>query len=571
MRLFAFIALLLCSCLPVSAQDKPLPPPRDFKPETKEAADVLPALFLPEYVITGSDLISFTEDRKEILEGPDSRAFTARAGRGAREQRFMDTAPTRMPLRKPDLTGSEHVFLTRLGYGGFATPHVHMLYGDRYSLGDAHASLMYESSDGHVARADYTRVQFAAGGGTYLPRTLTPILSSSRLQGGIRADVHEYGLYADKLPRERPSPEFRRNALSVEAEAGLLSRRNTLFDHELHLRFGHTAIDEEFSLLDTMQLAEYSAAETRIALDGEAEFHSGAYPIHTNAFLHVNDLTERSDASVRPFFIGARGGSRHRLGEATTLSGALAFWLYRGSDHAAQFRVYPQLRLQHMLSDDWSLEAAYAPAVEERTLAGLLEQNPYLMLAADIRQTDVPLRFEAAASYDNRASTAARIGLRWSSSSSWPRFSLLPDPVRQQWQVLYNGRTDVTEVRGQFKHAFSPHTHLQADAVIRVSGNDELDGNVPYLPNHEWRVLIGHRFPFDLHVQSTLQLVGEREITGGGTLNGWMLLGLEIEYRLLRNAALFLRFDNLLDQNYEVWDGYRARPFFAMGGIIIRL
>lgn len=571
MKSFAVIVLLLCVYPPVLAQDKPQPPPRDFKPETKEAADVLPALLLPEYVITGSDLISFTEDRKESLDGPDSRAFTARAGRGTREQRFMDTAPTRMPLRKPDLTGSEHVFLTRLGYGGFATPHVQMLYGDRYRLGDAHASLLYESSDGHVARADYTRVNFAAGGGTYLPRTLAPLLASSRLQGSFRADIHDYGLYADRLPREMPAPEFRRNAMNIEANVGLLSRRNTVFDHELHLRFGHTVIDEELSLLDTMQIDEYSAAETRIALDGEAEFDYGGNPIRTSMFLHVNDLTERSDASTRPFFLGARGGAQHRLGESTTLDGALAFWLYRGSDHAAQFRLYPQLRLRHMLSDDWSLEAAYDPAVEERTFAGLLAQNPYLMLATQIRQTDIPLRFEAAASYDNRAATAARVGLRWSSSPAWPRFSLLPDPVRQQWQVLYSGQTSMTEVTAQFSHAFSHRTRLQADAVVRVTDNDEIDGSVPYLPSHEWRVLIGHRFPFDLQVQSTLQLIGERQTAGGGTLNGWLLLGLELEYRLLPNAALFLRFDNLLDQNYQVWDGYRARPFFAMGGIIIRM
>jgi len=571
MRILAVISLLLTLSVTTVAQDKPLPPPRDFKPETKEASDVLPALLLPEYVITGSDLISFTEDRKDVLEGPDSRAFTARAGRGAREQRFMDTAPTRMPLRKPNLTGSKHVFLTRLGYGGFATPHVHMLYGDRYRLGDAHASLLYERSDGHVARADYTRLQFAAGGGTYLPRTLTPILASSRLEGGIRADVHEYGLYADRLPRERPAPDFRRNAMNIEAQTGILSRRNTVFDHELHLRIGHTAIDEEFSLLDTMQVDEYTAAETRIALDGKAAFAYGSFPVHTSVFIHVNDLTERSESSTRPFHLGARGGTQYRLSESTMLSGGLAFWLYRGSDHAAQFRVYPQLRLRHLLSDDWSLEVAYDPTVEEHTLAGLLEQNPYLMLATRIRQTDIPLRFEAAASYDNRATTAARIGVRWSSSSSWPRFSLLPDPVRQQWEVLYSGTTSITELTAEFSHAFSPRTHMQADAVIRMSDNDAVDGSVPYLPDHEWRVLLGHRFPFDLHVQSSLQLIGEREITGGGTLNGWLLLGLELEYRLLPNASLFLRFDNLLDQNYQEWDGYRARPFFAMGGIIIRL
>ncbi|MBN1448296.1 MAG: hypothetical protein JXA28_10235 [Bacteroidetes bacterium] len=570
MRYSVLIALLLLPVL-LFGQDKPLPPPRDFKPETKDTKDVLPALLLPEYIITGSDLISFTEDRKGAMTEPDSRAFTARAGRGMREQHFLDTSPTRMPLGKAALPGSDHVLLTRAGFGSFSTPQVHILYGDRYALGDASAALQYERSNGHVPRSDYSRFRFGANGGTYLPRDVAPLLASSRLQGGLSADVHSYGLYADKLERVTPAPDFRRNVQGLGADVELLSRRNRVIDHTLRLFFGHTFVEEEFLLLDTMRIDEYSIAETRIGLDASAWFDYRSFPLRTNLLFRVNDLSERDENSSRPFHIRADAETQYAIGEATMLSGGLATWVFRGSDHASQFRLYPQLRLQHRLTDDWALEAAFSPTVQEQTFAGLLEQNPYLMLASEIRQTDIPVRIEAAASFDDRAATAGRVRLRWSSSPSWPRFSLLPDPVRQQWEMHYNGWASITELSGEFVHNFSDQTRIQTDALFRISSNDELDGSIPYLPDYEWRVLLGHRFPFDLLVESTLQLIGDRASTQGSLLTGWMLLGFELEYRVFRSAAVFLRVDNLLDQTYQVWDGYRARPFFVLGGLIIRI
>jgi hypothetical protein len=569
-HLLLSIGILLAIPFQAQAQDKPLPPPKEFKPETRQASDVLPALHLPEYVITGSDMISFTEDRKSAVDDPDSQEFTARAGRGEREQRFFDTSPTRMPLRKPLLTGSEEVFRFKGGYGSFGTPHVQLWYGDRYQLGDAAAHVLYERSDGHVPQADYTRFGFDIAGGTYLPKSMPLILTSSRLQAEFHADVQSYGLYADKLERFTPALDFQRNLSEYAGRIDLISRKNPIVDHELSFLIGTTVLSEELGVLDTLQLAEYRTAETRIGLDAKARFLTSLFPIDARLAMHVNDLSDSDEEAYRPFYMRGAASSRFELSEDVWLLGEASLYLFRGSDHATQLRLYPSLTVQYLFNEDWSVHAGYVPVVREQTFSAFRKINPYLMLASEIRHTDIPLRIEAGAAFDNRKSTAGRLLLSYSASSNWSRFSLLPDPVRQQWEILYNGLTSIGELQGDLSHAFSSRTRMQSTALFRVSGNDAFDGSIPYLPDYELRFLLSHDFPFDLSLQTTVQLVGERSSGESADLAAWMILGLQLEYRFAKNAGVFLQFDNVLDQSYQSWSGYRERPFFVMGGVTIR-
>jgi len=566
------LPLLIILSVPVlQAQDKPRPPAREFKPETRQAADVLPALQLPEYVITGSDMISFTEDRKSDLPWPQSADFTARAGRGLREQRFFGTAPTRMPLRKAALPGSAETFRLKAGAGTWSTPHIQAWYADRFQLGDLASHVLYERSEGHVPRSDYSLFAFDIAGGTYLPREMSPLLSSSRLQGAFHARSKRYGLYANRLDRAPPALDFRRDLVSMDWEADIISRRNRVLDHSLSVFFRHTGVDEQLAVLDTMDLQDYSALENRIGLDGTARTNIHGYEIDVTGGIHVNDLSEAAEGSTRPYYLHIGAETEYRFDEQTSLDVRARIYSYRGSDHASQFRLYPTALLRYRLTDAWALHGGYAPEVRERSLTGFLRLNPYMMLASTIRHSDLPLRFVAGASFDNRQRTSARITASYASSQSWARFSLLPDPVRQQWELRYDGSSTVLDLQGDFAHAFSDRTRLQGMALFRTSHNDVVDGDIPYLPSYEVRVLLQHDFPFDLRLQSTLQLAGEQHSSEGEALPAWLLLGLELEYRVTQNVAAFLRFDNLLDQSYENWDDYRERPFFMMGGVVIRL
>ncbi len=563
-------SLLFAASAGLIAQDKPLPPPRDFKPETRRAADVLPALHLPEYVITGSDVASFTDDRKGGIGEPDARSLTSRAGRGVREPRFMGTSPTRLPLGLTALQGIQNVAGLRIGYGTFYTPSVEAWYADRFENGDIAVDGDFEQSRGHVRLADYKHAQLRASGGVYLPRDIHPLFAASRLEGDFEIQGKRYGLYADKLQAQIPPLDFQRSGERLLLRGGVVSRKNTVFDHELSMFFASSSLEEHMSVRDTLPLETYQQVEQRFGVDFASRHEVYGIPVRTNAQLHFSGLKHNADDASSPLYLLTGASGRFGFSDNLWLDGGLNMIVHRGSNQAANVRLYPQVRLSLRLHDDYTGWVAFEPEVRERTFDEFRRLNPFLMIASELRHTDVPILFSSGIAFDNRRFTSGRIFLEYLSTSSWPRFDLLPDPVRQQWELRYGAWTSIFSVQAELHHRFSKRTRIQLNAVVRSSKDDELDDAVPYLPNLEVRTMVAHDFPFGLSVQAHAQLAGE-QFTQEGDIPAWMLVGLEMEYRLLRNIALFLRFSNMLDHDYQRWRGYRERPFFMMGGVTIRM
>jgi|GEM_PF-1431571 len=563
------LTVLFAAPAVLRTQDKPLPPPRDFSPDAKRASDVLPALTLPEYVITGSDIISFTEDRKSELDEPDSQAFTVRAGRGEREQRFMSSTPTRVPLHLGNLLGSDERIRLKLGYGSFETPHAQIWYADRYALGDLALHAQYEATKGHVPRADAKLTTLSASGGSYFPASMTPLFASSRIEGSAHFSASTYGLYADKAQRSDPILDFRRKRNHIAAQTSLISRDNRVMDYDLSIFVARTVAEEHLSVRDTLPLQSYEQREQRIGLDFVSRHSFSGHEFRSRSAFHAGDMKDIADNAVRPFYI--RSGVDTRYGSTSSLffDGGVHMYLYRGNDHPTYFRFYPRLLLRTRLSDNYELFGGYEPEVLERTFDAMLTTNPFLMLSTPLRHTDIPLLIRTGVSYDNRSHSSGRLSIEYLATTSWPRFDLLSDPVRQQWELGYGALTSIFSMRLEMSHHFTSATRVHLSTLLRASHDNELDDRVPYLPGLEVRTLLTHTFPFGLELHTTAQLVGEQR-ANDADIPAWLLLALEAEYRPWKHVGIFLQLSNLLDHEYQQWTGYSERPFFLMSGVHIR-
>jgi hypothetical protein len=568
--LTATLLLLVITTTFVLAQDKPLPPPKDFKPETRRPADALPVLNLPEYVITGSDVASFTDDRKGVIADPDERSLLARAGRGEREQRFMTTHPTRLPLALIPPKGIQNVFGVKAGYGNFYTPSVQAWYANRFRNADVVLDGSWEKSRGHVRLADYEQGHFHAAAGTWLPKTALPFFASSRLEGDFRFEGRSYGLYADKLQQQLPVLDFQRNADHMHFRGNLISRKNPVFDHEISAFFESTTLREHMSVRDTLAIETWDQAELRAGIDATTRHTIQGIPVVTRGEFHFGDVKPKDKEASAPLYnrLGAEG--RFTFTDNLWLDGGLDLYLFRGTEEALSMRVYPEARLSLRLHDDYVSWVAFEPEVREVNFDGLRRINPFLMLASDLRHTDVPLRFSTGVAFDNRRSTSGRLYAEYLSTSTWPRFDLLDDPVRQQWMPRYGSTSSMFGVHAELNHQFNKRTRIQVSAAVRTSHDDELDASIPYLPSIELRTLLSHVFPFGLNVEASAQLVGN-QFTPDGDVPAWMLLAFGAEYRLFESVGIFVQASNLLDNDYQRWRGYKERPLFVIGGITIRI
>ncbi len=570
-RLLAAALLCVMGSGLVRAQDKPVPPPTDIRPETSTPVrKKLPGLNLPQYVITGADEIGFPPSAKEEAELLRPAGFAERAGRGDREARFGDVSPLRRPLDVAALDGLRKRLRVLAGFGRFSTPLIEAWYGDRYTLADIAAHLRYEQSDGHVDRADHTRFNIDLTGGTWLPTTAHPLLARSRLEGSVAVSHDTYGLYADKLPVTAPPLDLRRGLTTARWGASLASRGNSIAEHHAAVHLEHTVLHEDAALRDSADLGRFSREEHVLALAAGAQLHAWGQPVDAEIDLRLGMGTTTAGNPNRPFFGEISAASRFTLGASTDLEGGLHFWLMQGSRTTLSGRMYPRFTLTHHLDTEASLFAAWLPSVERMTLGGMLLRSPYLDATAELRHNDVPVRAQIGGAWDDRSRLAVRTWIDFSYATSWLRVDRGSDPLAQTFETAYAGGTSITALHVDGAYQIPGAGRLQGRLALRSARVAGEDVPLAYVPGVEVSTIYTHAFGFGLELGAQLTLEASRR-DRDGDLPTLLLVSLHAEYAITPLFGVFARVHNLLDQRTEQWRGYSQRPIFIMGGLVLQL
>ncbi|MBL0175248.1 MAG: hypothetical protein IPP94_08310 [Ignavibacteria bacterium] len=563
----ALLLAALATAGSARAQDKPAPPPRAAAADSA-SRKAAPALSMPEYIITGSDIIRLREQTKRGIALLSPSDFLARSGRGTKESSFVSVSLLRPPL-EPSLPGGRPFMVRgRAGIGMYATPFAEGWYAQQFAAGDIGAHLSLERSDGHVTDADYSRIDIGARGGSFFPSDVHPFIARSRIEGEARLTRHEYRLYANLLPAQRPALDIARVNTGIAYSAALAARRNAVLDYRFSVSGTHTALREDVAVRDSLPLGAYTFTESRIGLRAEATKSFWAHPFTASVALTLSDLTRAWPDGRHPVFFAAELRSRHAFREDLSLEGGVTATLYRGSRDAAQGRLYPFLAGRYAFDPALSVFARIDASVREVHTRALFDENPYAMLGAELRHRDTPVHVAIGAEYDDRHTLAGRVTADYSASTSllrWSRASASP----QQWEALYDGTSSIFALQGEGAWTMTPRDRLLATAVLRSTRNDALDGPVPFLADVELSGRYSHDFPFGLTASASLHAAGART-TDDGSLPAVLLASVEGEYRVTPNFGVFLSVDNLSAQRYEWWPGYEERPLTIAAGITVR-
>ncbi len=77
--------------------------------------------------------------------------------------------------------------------------------------------------------------------------------------------------------------------------------------------------------------------------------------------------------------------------------------------------------------------------------------------------------------------------------------------------------------------------------------------------------------PFDrFYIQGTLDVRTGRPTLNSERLSGFVLAGITAEYKITSDIGVYVQGQNLLNQEYQQWEGYTERPLQVMGGITLR-
>ncbi len=152
-------------------------------------------------------------------------------------------------------------------------------------------------------------------------------------------------------------------------------------------------------------------------------------------------------------------------------------------------------------------------------------------------------------------------------------FSPWDDPAMPFYRHQYVGEATYVEWYTGLSRVFRTwRTTMAARIGLNYTSAEEdviPSGEIPYVPRWKGSVLVSTSPVSWFEFSGWMDMSGERMTVDGESLDGFMQLGARTDIRVHSRFGIYLKALNILDQDYEVWQGYEELPFQVYGGITL--
>jgi hypothetical protein len=533
--------LLVAGVLPSNGQEKREPPRREVTAGRDTSARTpagLPNIDLPEYDITGDEVIDLPGFAKPSAEG--GTVIDPLAGRGTGSRESVADAGIGKMRNQP---GTDDGMRGRAAasYGSFVTPSLQASFGTRFDGFDALLKGAYRSSEGYEPNRDFREASASLSVGTESSAGEFPA-GVDRFRATLAMEGDGYRLFGSRVPDRTRTVERMHGELTFTGATELFS------SFEGGLRLGGTTVEDSLE-----------SRETELGLSAGAKADLGSLSVEGDAGFWVDFYRPPSGGS-NPLLLTLHPTVRKMLSDGLELSAGLRFHLVRGSDTPALGRLWPEVGLSWYATDRLRLFAAFDPTVERMNLGTLVRSNPYLRNDEVIRHTEYPV--------------AVRAGVEYTPSRSWTMSAAavyrearnLPVPLdpgsEGMWSFAYEGTTRITGFEGEIFAQITADDQLAATVELRSLEHSSTGKAPPYYPAVTAGLSYSKRFAFGLSAGTRLQAVGTQYIDAANTatLPSYLLWSLEAEYRILPPLGVTFGLTNILNARAERFKGYETRP-----------
>ncbi len=574
------LALLLLAGAGAAAQENPpAPPPADSAGAKRIAAHPLPALDLPEFVIMGSEQVSFAQSHKELIDLYRSERFTQRTAVGTREMNISTETPTSTAsLLAPPRAGLYDGML-RAGLGRFLSPYAEGWYARKYPVGDLSLHALYENVKRFGTYPGLARGGFDISGGSFIHPESDPLFARSRVEGrfSFASESYPLGRWLYPLFAAQGANDwlFDRSVRDIAYEGAILSRNNPVLDYRARLFASHTIVSHaalQFQPLDFQSSAQENIFGGEITAGRrfdewllKGDFTGALYTQSSDPGVVPGEAPPGTPLYLR---LGARGVTW--LGGTTTLTGGLHGYLYRGNSGATSARLFPSLRLDYYAGGDWRGWIAFEPGVDRSSLRGLLARNSWLY---DTRHMPTERRIDLAAGAEYRVDPTFHLdfSLRFLSARGYPQEQIFRDgsgidTLFARFRTYYDGTSNLLAISLRARKEITPYDLLDASLQVNGSRNDLTEERLTTVPDIRIEARYERRFLFPLSIDAGIAFLGERQgaVLPAFTLPSAAVVWASASYRIWTALDLSARIGNLFDYRYETLPGYGAQPFFVM-------
>ncbi|MGE5314512.1 MAG: hypothetical protein ACM3Q4_07445 [Acidobacteriota bacterium] len=540
------------------AQEKKEPPQRDVKvvpstaqPTPEEEQAPLPKIENPEFVITGHETMELPEAAKSATD--DARSFVPPLPSAGQKTSDLSRTATKQSIGSSRSNGMNGKVYG--SFGNFVTPQLGAWFGQSYDQGSVAVNGRYASSDGYMTNTNWLSAGFGVAG-SYKLGKWENILSESRWKGELAAGTDEYRAYGSAHPRQK------RTHNDLDAAIGADSRFATGLpdlapvDGAMRLAWNRT------SLSDTS-----SAVENDIGILASGTTLYASVPVDLAMEYRITgESMPRADVQTMQWLSLSGSGKIAALENLQFTLGA-SFTFYRGNTGASSLRLYPALGVRWFPARWAGLHAAFQPSVTRQTLRQLLRTNRYVLTGSAILPTDAPAAFSAGIDLAPIERAALSVTVDYRALNNFQSF--LESDSSHIWSPVYLSdiRSVKTDVR--IRYALTPLDAATGFVTVNSVKHKDSTSMLPYIPEMTAGILYRHWFQSDISAEISAEYTGRRftDFQARHANAAYALIGMKAEYGIARNLRLTAEVQNLFDQKYYIWNGYRERPFFVSFGI----
>ncbi len=317
-----------------------------------------------------------------------------------------------------------------------------------------------------------------------------------------------------------------------------------------------------------------------IKVRGEFDFLDTYFAQNTDA---TGDVSNKfMNIGIIPSFSVIKDNVSLDLGFAMVYSADLA-----GDD--GQFRLFPRVSASVNLIDD--LMIAYAGVngeMRQNSLRAIVAEMPYLSPTMEVTPTSVQYDVSAGIRGKLMSNLAYNTSISYRKENGFIQFldskgKQLPITTTPNGWEAYNSIEAVQDTVGIFE--FNAEVEYEVIKDLNVTANVTFNGfstknydKVYNRPQFKFSAAADYRFLEDFTVGTSMYFVGERNYLNNptsttsvaldeGTLPSYFDLNFNAGYDVSKKLGTFLRLNNVLNNNYELYKNYPVQGFQIMAGV----
>jgi len=460
----------------------------------------------------------------------------------------------------------------RLGVGNYMTPegefYINKEVGDNQWLS---GSLRHTSGEGHLDQ--YSSFRYFDVESNYRGKVGDRTVLGATV--GLKNDFNYLPLLKSDMVEFIPNPG--RKAYSNFTAGTRLKRYQNTIEHldiGFSTRFSSISLDEE-DLGFSSDLTDWG-----VELDGGYTWAGNRiyelYRLYVDVQAGGYELVDQ-ELNESWYIAGATGNYQRLLNYNTKLDIGLGLYHVNDARGSATFYLAPDFRAEHTISDRIAISANLTGKPEHSGQFDYHLENRFLLPDNQLRHS-YNLKAGAQLTVEPIANNKIRAGVSFQNIKNYAYY------IRQDYET---GQPANETIAG---HYIFDHANVTTPRAFAGIGVDlirerlwfdvegyiqrprlDSDERVPFKENYGLKGAISIRPVDRILIEGWGNFVGDRITSNDENLNPYFHLGTKLELRITERFGVYGKILNLLNQDYEIWQGFQERPFQIYGGITLIL